>query len=190
MYNSLSQTLLKLTAPGVPDIYQGNELWDFSLVDPDNRRPVDYDRRRRVLQTLQERIAAADSDLRAVARDLLDHREDGWVKLYVTHLALTYRREHPELFLRGEYIPVEAAGPQARHICAFARRHGSHGILVVAPRLLTQIVPDPMTLPIGPEVWSDSWVLAPPGWESRCYQNVFTREAVQALPTNGDYGCR
>ena len=184
MYNSLSQTLLKLTAPGVPDIYQGNELWDFSLVDPDNRRPVDYDRRRRVLQTLQERIAAADSDLRAVARDLLDHREDGWVKLYVTHLALTYRREHPELFLRGEYIPVEAAGPQERHICAFARRHGSHGILVVAPRLLTQIVPDPMTLPIGPEVWSDSWVLAPPGWESRCYQNVLTREAVQALPTN------
>jgi (1->4)-alpha-D-glucan 1-alpha-D-glucosylmutase len=106
------------------------------------------------------------------------------VKLYVTHLALTYRREHPELFLRGEYIPVEAAGPQARHICAFARRQGSHGILVVAPRFLTQIVPDPMTLPIGPEVWSDSWVLAPPGWESRCYQNVLTREAVQALPTN------
>lgn len=185
MYNSLSQTLLKLTAPGVPDIYQGNELWDFSLVDPDNRRPVDYDRRCRVLQALQERLATAGSDLRAAVRELLDNREDGRVKLYVTYRALSYRREHPDLFLSGEYVPVAATGPQERHICAFARRQGSLAALVVAPRLLAQVVADPTTLPIGPEVWPDSWVLLPPGWDSRCYRNVLTGETVKAIPTNG-----
>ncbi len=184
MYNSLSQTLIKLTAPGVPDIYQGTKLWDFSLVDPDNRRPVDYDLRCRVLQALQERIAAADPDLRALARELLDHREDGWVKLYLTHRALTYRREHPDLFLRGEYVPLTVTGPQERHLCAFARRHGSRAALVVAPRLLAQVVPDATTLPIGSAVWSDSWVLIPPGWQSRSYQNVLTGETVQAVSTN------
>lgn len=184
MYNSLSQTLLKLTVPGVPDIYQGNELWDFSLVDPDNRRPVDYDRRHRVLQALQERIAAAGSDLCAVVRELLDNREDGGVKLYVTHRALSYRREHSDLFLRGEYVPLAATGPQERHICAFARHQGSHAVLVVVPRLLAQVVPDPTRLPIGPEVWADSWVLVPPSLEHRCYWNVYTGETVKAIPEN------
>lgn len=185
IYNSLSQTLLKLTAPGVPDVYQGNELWDFSLVDPDNRRPVDYERRRQVLQALQEQIVAAGSDLLTVARELLNNREDGKIKLYVTHRALTYRREHPELFLSGDYIPVSAVGPRERHICAFARRYRNNAVLVVAPRLLAQVIPDPATPPIGPEVWCDSWALLPPGWNSRCYQNVFTGETVKALPTNG-----
>lgn len=183
LYNSLSQTLLKLTAPGVPDIYQGTELWDFSLVDPDNRRPVDYQHRRQVLQALQERIAAAGSDLRAFVRELLDTREDGRVKLYVTHRALSYRREHPDLFLHGEYLPVSTSGPLERHICAFARRYGNRAVLVVAPRLLASVIPEPTTLPLGPEVWADSWLVVPPDWGYLTYHNVLTGEVVTAAPT-------
>src|SRR5205807_7876976 len=88
LLNGLSQTLLRLAAPGVPDTYQGTELWDFSLVDPDNRRPVDYARRREMLADLKGRVAPAGEDRRQLARQLVAAKEDGRVKLYVTHLAL------------------------------------------------------------------------------------------------------
>src|SRR5206468_2741938 len=95
LLNSLAQTLLKITLPGVPDTYQGTELWDFSLVDPDNRRPVDYSRRREMLRDLDARVAAAGADRRELARELLRAKEDGRVKLYVTSQALRCRRDHP-----------------------------------------------------------------------------------------------
>ena len=185
VYNALSQTLLKLTAPGVPDIYRGNELWDFSLVDPDNRRPVDYDRRHELLRTLCQQVAAAGSDLRPVARELLEQREDGRVKLYVTYRALGYRQEYPDLFLRGEYVPLAATSPHEFHLCGFARRHGRRAVLVVVPRLLTRVIPDPTTLPIGPKVWADSWLLLPPGWDYPCYHNVLTGEMVSVVEADG-----
>src|SRR5574337_2169694 len=99
IYNSLSQLLLTLTSPGSPDIYQGNEIWDFSLVDPDNRRPVDYQIRRQMLKSLKERIAEPDGDLAGLARELLKSKEDGRIKLFVTWMALNYRRDHRALFL-------------------------------------------------------------------------------------------
>ena len=108
----------------MPDTYQGTELWDFSLVDPDNRRPVDYDRRRRMLQDLRSAAESAGGDLRELARDLVATKEDGRIKLYVTHRSLACRRDHPGLFTAGEYIPLAAEGSKAAHLFAFARRDG------------------------------------------------------------------
>jgi (1->4)-alpha-D-glucan 1-alpha-D-glucosylmutase len=186
MYNALSQTLLKLTVPGVPDIYQGTELWDFSLVDPDNRRPVDYDRRRQVLSVLREQVCAAGQDLRGLAHELLNTREDGRIKLYVTHQTLMYRREHPALFLAGTYIPIVSIGPRQKHVCAFARQHGYHSILVIVPRFLTRLIPDPSTLPLGPQVWADSWLALPVSGIGTSYRNLFTGEVVTSTSYGGE----
>src|SRR5205823_6318119 len=128
MFNSLSQTVLKLCSPGVPDIYQGNEMWDFSLVDPDNRRPVDYDLRAWLLGELRD----APGDRAALARTLVGSREDGRIKLYLTQRALTYRRSHAELFRDGRYQPLFASPDAREHIVAFARSDGDAEVLVVA----------------------------------------------------------
>ena len=126
---SLSQLLIKLTAPGVPDIYQGNELWDLSLVDPDNRRPVDYDARRQALSAITQ----------ASPEDLLTHWKDGRIKLFLTHKLLQYRREHFDLFATGDYLPVQATGAFAESAFAYARRHEAQTLLVIAPRLSARI---------------------------------------------------
>src|SRR4030095_14801070 len=131
--------LLKLTVPGVPDLYQGTELWDFSLVDPDNRRPVDYDRRHQMLRALQEQVRAAGHDLVGLTRALLDSREDGRIKLYVLYRTLHYRRDPCDFFGTGAYCPLEGVGRCAKHICAFARQHDQRVVLVAVPRLLTQL---------------------------------------------------
>ncbi|MEM0980364.1 MAG: hypothetical protein AAGH78_08830 [Cyanobacteria bacterium P01_H01_bin.58] len=116
IYNSLSQALLKLTLPGVPDLYQGNEMWDFSLVDPDNRRPVDYAHRRHELEQLQQ---AEDRDW--LLQNLLTYRQDGRIKLWVTHQGLAARQQYPDLFLRGDYQPLKVQGKAEESIIAFAR---------------------------------------------------------------------
>ncbi len=185
IYNSLAQTLLKLTVPGVPDLYQGTELWDFSLVDPDNRRPVDYDRRRQMLSALQEQVRAAGHDLVGLARELLDSREDGRIKLYMIYQTLNYRREHADLFRAGAYFPLEGVGRCAKHICAFARQHNQNVLLVAAPRLLTRLMPDPHMPPIGPQIWQDSWLTVPPSDAGHCYRNLFTGETVEAVNQQG-----
>ena len=186
LLNSLSQTLVKVAAPGVPDLYQGCELWDFSLVDPDNRRPVDFDRRRQLLSALQAQVRVAGPNLIDLARDLLRSKEDGRIKLYVTHRTLTYRREHADLFRVGAYLPLEAGGPKHRHVCAFARQHEQRTLLVVAPRFLTRLIPDPGALPLGPRVWEDSWLTLPAGGSvSHRYRNLFTGESVAAMRQEG-----
>src|SRR5690606_36984681 len=135
--NSLSQTLLKLTSPGVPDIYQGNELWDFSLVDPDNRRPVDYERRRRLLAEL--RVRAADGPDDELPTELWRDIGDGRAKLYLTWRVLGCRREREELFAAGDYVPLDTAGQAAEHACAYARRAGDDVAVVVAGRWFTRL---------------------------------------------------
>jgi (1->4)-alpha-D-glucan 1-alpha-D-glucosylmutase len=185
MYNSLAQTLLKLTVPGVPDLYQGNELWDFSLVDPDNRRPVDYAQRRQMLSTLRERLRPTGPDLVAFARELLDTWKDGRIKLYLTHQTLVYRREHPALFQLGAYIPLDSAGSRQKHVCAFARQHEQHAIVVVVPRFLTRILLDPDVRPLGPQVWGDTWLTLPETCAGQYYHNVFTGESVSTVNRDG-----
>jgi (1->4)-alpha-D-glucan 1-alpha-D-glucosylmutase len=168
--NSLAQTLLKLTSPGVPDIYQGNEVWEFSLVDPDNRRPVDYTQRREMLDALGD----------VVPEDLLGNWMDGRIKLFLTHRLLKFRRENAELFRRGSYTPLSLTGARADCCIAFAREFESRSIVVLAPRLSSRVgFP-----PIG-EAWGDT-VLQLPNDILREARNLFTDEVTQlespALP--------
>ena len=170
LLNSLSQTVLRLTAPGVPDTYQESELWDFSLVDPDNRRPVDYERRRRILQGLPGRV---DADL---TRDLVARKEDGRVKLFVTRQALACRRDHHGLFSAGEYFACEATGEGKEHVFGFARRRGDVWAVVAVPRLVTSL----------PASLGDAALLlpaeTPPGLR---FRNVFTGEQAERGESQG-----
>ena len=154
-------------------------MWDFSLVDPDNRRPVDYEHRRRELHQLQGALNAAAS-LRDVARQLVTDKQDGRIKLYVTYRSLRCRRDHPGLFSAGEYWALTSAGERAEHVFAFARRAGETLAIVAVPRLLTRLVPDATQPPLGPEVWRDTR-LELTGVEGVDWQNIFTGEAV--VPT-------
>ncbi|MGE0827625.1 MAG: malto-oligosyltrehalose synthase [Candidatus Binatia bacterium] len=179
IYNALSQLLLKLTVPGVPDIYQGNELWDLSLVDPDNRRPVDYAQRERLLHSLQERLSSDTATRLDLVRELLQTWEDGRIKLYITWQTLQYRQAHPQLFLSGTYDPVSVTGAKAAHVCAFLRTVGEQQIVVAVPRLLTQVIPDEQQFPLGPEVWTDTALILPDDTPNQDYFNVFTGEPVR-----------
>ncbi len=158
--NSLAQTTCKLMAPGMPDIYQGTELWDFSLVDPDNRRAVDYARRAAELSRLRPLLAEPSAD---GASELLRPLSNGRVKLYVTAKLLGLRRTRAELFATGGYIPLKTRGHGALHVCAFARKLSSTNFVIVAvPRLCTQLMQGEPELPLGERVWHDTQVELPP----------------------------
>ena len=156
--NSLAQTLIKITAPGVPDFYQGTELWDLNLVDPDNRRPVDWALRRRLLSELDRELAAT-SERAAFAFELFKSKDDGRVKLYLIREALAFRRAQTALFAGGDYRPLEARGPLAEHLCAFARVIEGGVALTVVPRLLARRGGE--TAPLGPEYWLDTAITVP-----------------------------
>jgi (1->4)-alpha-D-glucan 1-alpha-D-glucosylmutase len=147
--NGLAQVLLELTAPGVPDTYQGAELWDLSLVDPDNRRPVDYDLRARSLQQ------------QAPVRSLLQNWRDGRIKQHVVAKTLALRRAEPELFARGAYLPLSATGEHAERVLAFARQHDAKALIVVIPRLVTPLL-EGCEIPLPPEAaWKDTELQIP-----------------------------
>ncbi len=166
-FNALSQQLLKLTSPGVPDLYQGTELWDQSLVDPDNRRPVDYAARAKLLNGLQRR-----PNVRSAA-SLLRKKDDGRLKLFLTMTALSERTAWKELFTEGEYLPLAADGSAADHVVAFARRHEDNEFVVVAPRLLVGLIGQELRDPIG-DVWGDTRLLLPHAEEGALYQELLT----------------
>ena len=176
MFNSLGQMLLKLTLPGVPDIYQGNELWEFSLVDPDNRRPLDYTERQRVLRDLKECDGARGAG--SCAPMLLEHWQDGRLKMFVTWKALSVRNKYPELFRRGSYLPLIAHGSRAQNVCAFARQHNGHKVMTVVSRLCAGLLNGNKENPTGQEVWGDTQVELPPEISSAVYRNVFTGESA------------
>jgi (1->4)-alpha-D-glucan 1-alpha-D-glucosylmutase len=171
MLNSLAQTLLKLTAPGVPDLYQGTELWDLSLVDPDNRRPIDYGERRRLmaeLETLKQTPAAIAG--------LLDRWKDGLVKLALISRTLALRRAHPDLFTEGTYEALDVVGARENHLCAFARRGGSKSVVVAVPRLVAAFDAQPG--------WGDTIVRLPPASAQR-WRNVLTDAVVSTAGRDG-----
>jgi (1->4)-alpha-D-glucan 1-alpha-D-glucosylmutase len=165
--NSLTQTLLKLTSPGVPDIYQGNEAWDFSLVDPDNRRPIDYEQRGRMLRGIAQ----------ATREELLQNWPDGRIKMFLTQKVLRFRREHVDLFREGSYVPVRTDGMFAESCIAFGRERKGQSIMVIAPRLSSRVgFP-----PIG-EKWGDTEVVVPDAIRMNRDREIFTE---RALPFNG-----
>ena len=181
LLNSLSQTFLRIVSPGVPDTYQGTELWDFSLVDPDNRRPVDYAQRQEMLSRLDAQLAEAGPDRRDLARELLRNKEDGRVKLFVTSQSLRCRRDHPGLFSTGDYLPGEATGMMRQHVFGFARRHGNQVAIAVAPRLVTRLA-GLEGLPLGETIWQDTQFLLPGVEPSLKWRNIFTGQEVAASP--------
>ena len=148
--NMLVQTVLKLTLPGVPDIYQGCELWDLSLMDPDNRRPVDYDYRR---VALRELLPALLRDRQKNLAALWENWRDGRLKLALTSLLLEQRKAQPELFALGSYEALPAKGSRAEHVCAFSRVRGKEALLVVAARF-------PVRLELQP-AWGDTVISLP-----------------------------
>jgi len=147
--NSLSQLVLKIASPGVPDFYQGTELWNFSLVDPDNRRPVDYKRRTTLLEELRKREA---EDRIGLVRELAANPLLDEMKLFVTYRALEFRKAQRELFARGEYLPLNARGACAAHVAAFARRLGERWAVAVAPRWASRLAD-----------WADTEIVTPEG---------------------------
>ncbi len=171
---SLAQTLLKITAPGVPDFYQGTEVWDLSLVDPDNRRPVDFGRWAAALAELDARPA---HDLAALLEDLRRHWTDGRIKLFLTSRALRVRASLPRLFARGRYVPVGARGPDASRVVAFARNRGDEWILVAAPLRSASLPSDGSSL--GGLSLGDASLALPPG-APRTWTDAFTGETRSA----------
>ncbi len=171
--NSLAQTLIKLTAPGVPDIYQGAELWDLSLVDPDNRRPVDFDTRRQL----------ADSDASRDAADLLADWRSGAIKLSIVLKALQVRREQPSLFTTGNYTPLAVNGAHAGSVLAFLRSDGAPAAITIVPVRARALLGDSDRPMVPPASWGDTAVTLPPERAGRQWRNVLTGETVMA--TNG-----
>jgi (1->4)-alpha-D-glucan 1-alpha-D-glucosylmutase len=186
MFNSLGQTLLKMTSPGIPDFYQGTEIWDFSLVDPDNRKPVNFDLRTELLTALKKKIEIPGADLKEFARDLIRGWKDGTPKLYVIYKALNYRKENHLLFRDGSYVPLESEGNLKEYVCAFARQKEGKTVLVIVPRFLTHLIRDTDDVPLGERVWEESWVVPPKEINGGTFRNLFTDEIIEEVRRNGE----
>jgi len=182
LFNSLSQALVRFTAPGVPDLYQGNEIWDFSLVDPDNRRPVDFARRQSLFAQLQALAGSGEDTLPGQVRTLLNELEDGRAMLWLTWRALQWRREHPALFSSGDYQPLLSEGERAAHLCVFGRRLADERCVTVAPRWYARLLGSEMLLPLGEEVWGETEFEVP---EPGRYRNILTGEHLEATARAG-----
>jgi (1->4)-alpha-D-glucan 1-alpha-D-glucosylmutase len=183
IFNSLSQTLLKIASPGIPDFYQGNELWDFSLVDPDNRRLIDYRLRKKLLDELLQK-ESTDGPLET-AREVVATRNDGRIKLHLTWKALNFRRKNNALFESGKYLPLIVEGTCHEHVCAFERSINDSTILVVAPRFFSRLILDSSGLALGPDVWQDTRILQPFDTAESSYRNIFTGEILKLEQQEG-----
>ena len=180
--NSLTQALVKITAPGVPDVYQGNESLDYSLADPDNRRPVDFGARRRMLESIDSAISSRGME-KAAEESALGLRS-GAAKMYVTALALRYRRRNGPLFATGGYLSLWGTGPKARNILAFVRRGRGSECVVCAPRLFTELCA-PGVLPCGGRSWQGTRLVLPERGP-RSYEDVFTGNVLTPAESGGE----
>jgi (1->4)-alpha-D-glucan 1-alpha-D-glucosylmutase len=178
IFNSLSQILIKITSPGIPDFYQGTELWDLSLVDPDNRRPVDYKKRQTYLKEIKKKT---ENDRLSLIKDMLSTKEDGKIKLFLTHRALVVRNENKELFDSGTYIPLVTEGKYKNNIIAYARHHEEKWVIIIAPRFLSTIVEE-NRLPLDKEVWDDTHIILPEK-APKTWKNAFTDESITCADT-------
>jgi (1->4)-alpha-D-glucan 1-alpha-D-glucosylmutase len=174
IFNSLSQVLLKATAPGVPDFYQGSEQWDLSLVDPDNRRPVDFQSRKRMLADIKEKARA---DMAQLVRELLERKEDGRIKLFLVHRLLLARKQHQRLFQEGSYLPLHPTGPLQEHIISFARVHETNWAVVVAPRFFATILQKGEN-PVGEQFWQNTHI-ALSNESPKYWRNPITNERLE-----------
>jgi (1->4)-alpha-D-glucan 1-alpha-D-glucosylmutase len=176
--NSLSQTVLKVCMPGVPDFYRGTELWDFNLVDPDNRRPVDYERRRK---SLHELASEYNDDPEALVNILGRSWPETKLKLFIIWRLLRLRRERQEMFMLGNYLPLEVRGTLSAHVIAFARAHADDAVITIVPRLTKSLLkkraamePEDLAFQID---WQDTAVVLPVEYANRL-ANAFTNQQL------------
>jgi (1->4)-alpha-D-glucan 1-alpha-D-glucosylmutase len=190
--NSLAQVALKIASPGVPDFYQGSELWDLDLVDPDNRRPVDFDDRERRLNKVVRILEQPAGDRRASLASLLHHSSNGTIKLLVTAAGLRLRSSEPRLFLDGDYLPLETETTVTARVIAFARQlpaadgAPARVAIVIAPHLVARVIDDGHPVPVG-DVWKTSRVQLPVALAGLTYQDAFTGAPVVPV-RSGDRG--
>lgn len=181
MINGLSQTLLKIAAPGVADFYQGSELWDLRLVDPDNRGPVDFAHRAATLDGLVKAEAARSE---SALRDIVANWPDGRIKLYLIWKAIRFRRDHEDLFCQGEFVPLQSAGCYARNVTAFLRRSANAWALVAVPRWVSQ-VSSKTNLGVGHVNWCDTKIILPAESPAE-WANILTRKVHHSESRNGE----
>jgi (1->4)-alpha-D-glucan 1-alpha-D-glucosylmutase len=185
LLNSLSQVVLKIASPGVPDFYQGSELWDLNLVDPDNRRPVDFALRQQALDRIDALLAQPPATRGPGVTALLDHWKDGTVKLLVTAAGLRLRSAEAALFLEGDYLPLDAETTVDARVVAFARiTAAGQAAIVVAPHLASRLVTAEQPVPLG-DRWLTSRVLLPKALAALTYRDAFTGAEIRPV-TSGD----
>jgi len=185
LWNSLSQTLLKLTSPGVPDIYQGNESWDFSLVDPDNRRPIDYAERQQMLADIRKWGNKPNVEH---LHSLIASPENGRLKLYLIWRTLCLRRQLADLFQRGDYVPLPTKGAKSEHLVAFARENEDATVVVIVPHLIAGLLNQVDSPPIGARIWEDTQVVLPMSAGGGVYCNLFSSGEFNLRETEGAVG--
>jgi (1->4)-alpha-D-glucan 1-alpha-D-glucosylmutase len=173
-FNSLSQVLLKMTSPGVCDFYQGSELWDLSMVDPDNRRFVDFEKRKVYLEELKNK---EKHNILMLLTELLNHKEDGKIKMFLVYRSLNLRREYPALFSFGEYIPLSVTGKFKNNVIAFARKHRKNYSITVAPRFYTQLIKEG-EVTFGENAWQNTCIILPPDFPSD-WTDIVTSQPLQ-----------
>jgi len=174
--NSVSQLVLKMTSPGVPDLYQGCELWDLSVVDPDNRRPVDFALRRRTLERLKSETE------QMLVQNLLRKPESGAIKMFVLWRALQFRQAHRELFQNGDYELLDTTGSKAEHVVAFARRRRNQCVITVVPRLIAGLCQKKTILPLGKTIWQDTALILDRKTIGSRFRNIITHETLETAP--------
>jgi (1->4)-alpha-D-glucan 1-alpha-D-glucosylmutase len=189
--NAMSQLLLKLTCPGIPDIYQGSELWDKRLVDPDNRGLVDYEERISILKKLHEACKGVEEEtsggnsLGELSKSLMQAKADGRIKLYILYRTLHYRRDRQDLFTDGDYVPLNAKGIKSGHICSFMRSFKSDSAVVAVARLIAGLTGGREVAPFGEAVWKDTWLPLPNSQVGDSYRNIFTNEKIPVEEREG-----
>jgi (1->4)-alpha-D-glucan 1-alpha-D-glucosylmutase len=180
---SLSQLVLKAASPGIPDFYQGTELWDFHLVDPDNRNPVDYALRQNTLKEMESLLGEPSPEVRCreLSR-LLESWEDGKVKLFLTAASLRFRREWAEVFLKGSYEGFPAKGAKAEHVVALSRRLEGREAVAVVPRWTVRLAGPGYPFPVSEGVWEDTSIVLPKVLAGRTLENLYTRVRIAVPP--------
>ncbi len=176
--NSLFQSVIKLTSPGVPDIYQGSELYKFALVDPDNRRPVNYERSRQKLEEIKQ-LANPEIE-EADFQEALLPMESGKMKMFLTSSILNFRQKHPDIFRKGSYIPLETKGMKEKNVIAFARQYEKEAIIVIVPRLVYDMVSEETPLPVGENLWHDTKVILPDNYSNCIWKNILTNREFES----------
>ncbi len=182
-YNSLSQLILKIGMPGVTDIYQGNELWDFSLVDPDNRRPVDFNIRRALIKEIKE-AEQNNNTLKKKLEYWIRHYEKGNIKLYITYKGLNLRKKYHDMFLSKSYFPLNVSGSFKDNIISFARSYYNKSVIFVATRFFTEITDNENIYPYLGAKWNETRIEIPEDIKSEDFIDILTGESISIKSNN------